>query len=331
MSLSADDLIEKRRNRRRLTYWRLAAFTLAAGLLVALAAWGGAFDRFGEKSVDHIARVTIEGFISDDRELIKLLEDLGRKDAVKAVILDINSPGGSTVGGEAIYEAVRTLAGRKPVAASVGTLAASAGYMIACATDQIVARRSSIVGSIGVLVQYGDVSVLFDKIGVKVDAVKSAPLKAEPSPFKPASEEAKQMIGRVVTGSFDWFVDLVTERRKFDRARTLALADGSIFTGTQGLANGLVDRIGGEEAAKAWLVEARSVSADLKIVEWKSERDGANPFAGASSSITLRQLLEQPLDQATLRRLQELLSRGLFLDGLQSVVQIPPSQSGGTR
>jgi protease-4 len=203
--------------------------------------------------------------------------------------------------------------------------------MIACATDQIVARRSSIVGSIGVLVQYGDVSVLFDKIGVKVDAVKSAPLKAEPSPFKPASEEAKQMIGRVVTGSFDWFVDLVTERRKFDRARTLALADGSIFTGTQGLANGLVDRIGGEEAAKAWLVEARSVSADLKIVEWKPERDGANPFAGASSSITLRQLLEQPLDQATLRRLQELLSRGLFLDGLQSVVQIPPSQSGGTR
>ncbi len=331
MALTADEMIEKRRNRKKLGFWRLAAFVALAAMLVSLAAWGGAFRQFGEKAVSHIARVKVEGVITDDRELLALLEKLGKESAVKAVILDINSPGGSTVGGEAVYEAVRALTAKKPVVASVGTLAASAGYMIACASDQIIARRSSIVGSIGVLFQYGDVSSLLDKVGVKVDAVKSSPLKAEPSPFKPATEEAKQMIGRVVTDSYGWFVDLVAERRKFDRAKTLALADGSIFTGAQGLANGLVDRIGGEEAAKAWLVEAKSVSADLKIVEWKPTRESDNPFAGASSEITVRHLLDLPLDKVSVKELRNLLSRGLFLDGLQSVMQGLAPEFEGSR
>ncbi len=331
MPLTADEMIEKRRTRKRLGFWRLAAFVALAVMLVALAAWGGAFKQLGEKASSHIARVKIEGIVTDDRELLALLEELGKKDAVKAVILDINSPGGSTVGGEAVYEAVRALASKKPVVASVGTLAASAGYMIACASDQIVARRSSIVGSIGVLFQYGDVSSLFDKVGVKVDAVKSSPLKAEPSPFHPATEEAKQMIGRVVTDSYGWFVDLVTERRKFDRAKTLSLADGSIFTGSQGLANGLVDRIGGEEAAKAWLVEAKAISTDLKIVEWKPKRESDNPFIGASASISLRQMLESPIDRVSIDELRKVLSRGLFLDGLQSVMQGSAPESKGSR
>lgn len=331
MPMTADEIIEKRRTRRKLGFWRFAAFVCLAAALAGIAAALGAFSHFGEKSVNHIARVKIEGIITDDRELITLLGELGKEASVKAVILDINSPGGSTVGGEAIYEAVRELAGRKPVAASVGTLAASAGYMIACATDQIVSRRSSIVGSIGVLFQFGDVSALFDKVGVKVDEVKSAPLKAEPSPFHPASEQAKQMIGRVVTDSYAWFVDLVTERRKFERSKTMALADGSIFTGSQGLANGLVDRLGGEQAAKDWLVEAKAINKDLKIVEWKPRRESSGLLGAVSGSLSLRQLLDLPLDKVSLPDLRNVLSRALFLDGLQSVMQSSTPMIEGSR
>ena len=325
MSLSAEEIIDRRRLRRRVTFWRVAAFLLLAGFILAIAGASGMFDRIGEKSADHIARVKIEGFIGDDRKLYELLEDLGKKDQVKAVILDISSPGGSTVGGEASYLAVRELAGKKPVVASVGTLAASAAYMIACGTDQIVARQSSIVGSIGVLFQYGNVTELLDKIGVKVDAVKSAPLKAEPSPFHPATEEAKEMIGRIVTDSYDRFVDLVAERRSMDRARTLALADGSIFTGSQGVANGLVDRIGGEDEAKAWLAEAKGIDADLKVIEWKPKRENDNPFGASAILATLMRSVfgEQDSELAT-----RLLSDRLFIDGLMSVMQTPLATPG---
>ena len=321
MTMTADEIIERRQTRRRLGFWRVAAFLAIAAFILAAAAAGGAFSAFSEKSRQHIARVKIEGFISDDRKMLELLAELGKKDQVKAVILDIASPGGSTIGGEAMYEAVRELSAGKPVVASVGTLAASAAYMIACASDQIVARHSSIVGSIGVLFQYGDVSAMLDKLGVKVDAIKSAPLKAEPSPFHPATEEAKQMIGRIVTDSYDWFVDLVSERRKLGRARTLQLADGSIFTGSQGLANGLVDRLGGEAAAKAWLVEAKSIDKDLRIVEWKPKNDDSGLFGTPAGAAELVRLLGNPVDALQSPQLRGFISRRLFLDGLMSVMQ----------
>lgn len=328
MAFDAEEIIDRRRLRRRVTFWRVAAFLLLAGFVVALAGAAGAFRAFGEKGSDHIARVKIDGFIGDDRKLRELFEELGKKDRVKAVILDINSPGGSTVGGEATYEAIRKLSDKKPVVASVGTLAASAAYMIACGTDQIVARRSSIVGSIGVLFQYGDVSTLFDKIGVKVDAIKSAPLKAEPSPFHPATEEAKQMIGRIVGDSYDWFVDLVAERRKMDRAKTLALADGSIFTGAQGLANGLVDRLGGEAAAKEWLVKEKGLSDGMKIVEWKPKAEDEGVLGSGASILALRDALLYGRDAPSLSQMQDLLRKTLFLDGLVSVMQTPANAAG---
>lgn len=331
MALTADDILDRRRLRRRVLTWRIFAFVVLAALIVTLAAAGGAFKSFTSKGSDHIARVKIDGFISDDDKLLELLSDLGKKDNVKAVILDISSPGGSTVGGEAVYEAVRELAGKKPVVASVGTLAASAAYMIACGTDQIVTRRSSIVGSIGVLFQYGDVSTLLDKIGVKVDAIKSAPLKAEPSPFHPATEEAKQMIGRLIDDSYRWFVDLVAERRKMDHAKALALADGSIFTGAQGLENGLVDRLGGEETARKWLVEEKGVDDALKIVDWKPKREDDGFLPGSASLAGLQRLLAGESAPLTLHQIQEFFGNRLFLDGLVSVMQTSSGVSGSTQ
>ena len=132
----------------------------------------------------------------------------------------INSTGGATTGGEALYEALRKLAAKKPTVATVGTFGASAAYMAAIATDHIVARRTSITGSIGVIFQYPEVSELLDKLGVRVEEIKSAPLKAEPSPFKPATRGGQG--GRSPASSatpIDWFVDIVAERRGLPRER----------------------------------------------------------------------------------------------------------------
>jgi protease IV len=321
MSMSPDQIIDRRRLRRKLTFWRVFAFLVLAAFIFAVAAVMDVFEPLTKKGADHIARVEISGFISNDRDMLDLLEDLGKKQHVKAVLLDISSPGGSTVGGEAVYEAVRNLSKKKPVVTTVGTLAASAGYMIACATDHIVARRSSIVGSIGVLIQYGNVAGLFEKLGIEMDAVKSSPLKAEPSPFNPASEEAKQMLAKVVGDSYEWFVGLVAERRSFSPQKARQLADGAIFTGSQGLENGLVDQIGDEESARKWLVDNKGISDDLEFVDWKPKRQGSSDLLSIKAAAALSKLLGIEIDTQTAAQLREFLPRPLFLDGLISVMQ----------
>ena len=315
MALRADDLIDRRRLRRKLTFWRVAAIGIVALGVIALSAWFYG-DDFTGSAVDHIAKVRIEGTITEDEELIKRLETIRQSSKVKGVILSIDSPGGTTVGGESIYEEVRKLAADKPVVAEVGTLAASAGYMIASAADHIVAGKTSIVGSIGVLIQYPDVSGLMDKLGVKLEEVKSSPLKASPSPFKPTNDDERAMVRKLILDSYDWFVGIVAERRKMTREQALALADGSIFTGRQGVANGLIDAVGGETEAVGWLA-TKGVDAKLKVIEWKdTERRGGFLFSKAMAQ-TIGSALGLPAYSGDV--IHELGADRLFLDGLVSV------------
>lgn len=310
MALRADDVIDRRRLRRKLTFWRVAAGLVAAAAIAgaALLEWGG---DVRSTATDHVARVAIEGTITEDEKLLDLLERLRKADHVKGVILAIDSPGGTTAGGEAIFDAVRKLAAAKPVTAQVGTLAASAGYMIASAADHIVARQSSIVGSIGVLVQIPNVSVLMEKIGVSVDEVKSAPLKAEPSPFNQTTEPERAMMQRLIADSYDWFVGLVADRRPLSREEVLRLADGSVFSGRQGLTNKLVDQLGGEQEAFLWLT-TKGVSPDLKVIEWKPEDDRGGFLWGSAGAFAAQWL---GLDGLEAR----LGTDRLFLDGLVSL------------
>ena len=304
MTNRADDIIDRRRLRRKLTFWRVAALVVAA-LAIAGAASFAMRDSLGV--ADQIARVRIEGTITENEDLLKRLKRIGEAAHVKGVILTVDSPGGTTAGGEAIYEAVRKLAGEKPVVAQVGTLAASAGYMIASAADHIVARQSSIVGSIGVLVQFPDVTGLMDMVGVKLEGVKSSPLKAEPSPFTPTTEEERAMLRALVMDSYDWFVGLVEERRPLRRAEVMAVADGSIFTGRHALERKLVDSLGGEEKAIEWLA-SRGVDDKLDVIEWKPE-----PRGGLLSTLSAASVIGAltGLDRAGTDR--------LFLVGLVSV------------
>ncbi|MBR2688339.1 MAG: signal peptide peptidase SppA [Aquamicrobium sp.] len=313
MTLRADDLIDRRRLRRKLTFWRVAAIAVLLIGLATLSAW---YYRGGESTgVDHIAKIKIEGTITQDDELIRRIEAVRKASHVKGVILLVNSPGGTTVGGETIYDAVRKLAAEKPVVTEVGTLAASAGYMIASASDYIVAHQTSIVGSIGVLIQYPDVTGLMDKIGVKLEEVKSSPLKASPSPFAPTTEEARAMVRKLIMDSYDWFVDIVAERRKLPRPQALALADGSIFTGRQAVANKLIDTLGGEQEAVKWL-GTKGVDEKLKVVEWKSTERGSL-FLPNAMVRQIGRALGLPVESEEV--LRQIGADRLFLDGLVSV------------
>jgi len=320
VSLTADDIIDRRRLRKKISFWRIATFIILALALLAIIGFGMNRAGISATGSDHVARVSITGVITNDKPMLKLLEKLKDDDKVKGVILNISSPGGSTVGGEAMYEAVRELAEEKPVVTSVGTLAASAGYMIASATDHIVARRSSIVGSIGVLFQYADASELLDKIGVEVKSVKSSPMKAEPNPFNPASDETIEMIDRLIQDSYQWFVDIVAERRNMEEFEVLKLADGSIFTGNQGLENKLIDAIGGEEKAVEWL-EEKGVSEDLKILDRKPVRPTDSIFGNPAALYKIAQMLGIHMDTAEARALEDALRERLPLDGLVSIWQ----------
>ena len=322
MSLGSESWLDRRLLRRKLGFWRILA--IIAALIAGVLGYGYANGGFGTAHKDHIARVRVEGTITEDEKLLSLLKSVGEAQMVKGVILTIDSPGGTTAGGEAIYEAVRKLAAKKPVAAQVGTLAASAGYMIASATDHIVARKTSIVGSIGVLFQYPDISELLTKAGVKVEAIKSSPLKAEPNFFTPASEEAKSMIRRMIMDSYDWFVSIVDERRPLDRFQTLALADGSVFTGRQALQNKLIDELGGEDEAKAWL-ETKDVAKDLDIVEWKPQTETARWWLGASMRAAIMRLAG--LDGADSVFGHEILIDRMLQNGLLSVWHVDSSQN----
>lgn len=290
MSLNADALVERRRTRRKLVFWRALAFVAIAAGLVALAmALGGG--EFARKGTAHIARVTVSGVILQDPDVTRMLRDIEESDSVKAVVVSIDSPGGSTTGGEALYDGLRRIAAKKPVVATVGTLAASAGYMTAIAADHIVVLRTSITGSIGVYFQYGNVAELLDNLGVSVNAVKSAPLKAEPSPFTPEVPGAREMIGRLVDDSYQWFVDIVAERRGLPRPEALRLSDGSIYSGRQALELKLVDAIGDEETAISWLEKERGVTADLPVVDWQpADGYGELPLGSRVASAVLRAL-----------------------------------------
>ncbi len=313
MAQDAEALIERRKLRRKLTVWRIAFLLLLAVLIAAIASYSM---RGANYATPHVAKVRIEGTIFENEELLKRLNKIADDDAVKGVILILDSPGGTTVGGESIYEAVRKIAQKKPVVTQVGTLAASAGYMIASASDHIIARQTSIVGSIGVLFQYPDLSKLLDTIGVKVETIKSSPLKAEPNYFSPASDEAKAMIRNMIMDSYDWFVGIVQERRSFTHEQALALANGAVFTGRQALQNKLIDGLGGEEEAITWLA-SKGVSKDLPKLEWKA--------VSSDTGFSLRDLIIHAgarllgVPQEADAMLKEIAKDRIFLDGLLSV------------
>lgn len=260
MVLDADIVIDRRRLKRRLNLWRvIAVVAVVAAVFAAVGRVGGLYGRA------HVGRLSIEGVIVDDPQRDQALIDVADDDDVRALIVRIDSPGGTVVGGEALYHYLRRVAERKPVVAVMGEVATSAAYMAALAGDRIIAREGTITGSIGVIMQTADLTGLLEKIGVKPESVKSTPLKAQPSPLETFTPKAREAAREVVLDLYEMFVGMVEARRRLGHDQTLALADGRVFTGRQAVANGLIDGLGGELEARAWLDEVRDVDSAVPV------------------------------------------------------------------
>lgn len=314
-----DYLVDRRSLRRKLSLWRIVALILAGLGIIGLAvAVTGAGSRLGLAEA-HVARVSLDGLLTGDDATVKLLRDVAKSNAA-GVILRINSPGGTTAGSERLFAEIRSLAEKKPVVAQVGAMAASGGYIAAMGADGIVAEGNSIVGSIGVIFQYPNFSRLMDTLGVKMEEVKSSPLKAAPNPFEPASPAARAAMEALVVDSYNWFKALVRDRRKLDDAELARVSDGRVFTGRQGVELKLVDALGGEREAVKWLESNKSVAGDLPVKDWKRDRSirglglvGAAAFAADAAGFESLAL--------ALRRAGE---TGIAnLDGLVSIWQVP--------
>jgi protease-4 len=314
MALDAESVIDRRRLKRRLTAWRIAAVVL--GLLFFGALLLGDQSAGGPAGIlPHVARVTVSGVITDDRKMNELIDKVAKASQVKAVILDINSPGGTTTGGEAMYDAVRRLAEKKPVVAVCGTLATSAAYIVALATDRIFVYGNTITGSVGVIFQWAEVTELLHTLGIKVEEVKSGPLKAVPNPFEPTDERGRAVTEEMVQDAKVWFVDLVSDRRKIAASSVPGLTDGRIYSGRQALALNLVDQIGDEKAAMSWLVKERQVPMGLKIVDWKPTQESAGLFGWLFQSLAA----SIGLSAERIAGIAGQISATLKLDGLVSV------------
>ncbi len=263
-TLNADQIVERRRMRRRLSFWRLATLVV---LVAALASFG-LRGRIGLKlplAHPQVARIAITGLITGDDATIKLIDDAAKSKDVRAIILRIDSPGGTTAGSERLYLHERAAAKIKPVVAEVETMAASGAYVAALGADHIVARGNSLVGSIGVLFEYPNFYKLMNNVGIAYETIKSSPLKASPNGMEPTSDAARAALAAVVADSFTWFKGLVQTRRKMSDTDLAAVDDGRIFTGRQGVPLKLIDEIGGELQARAWL-QTKGVRESTPVV-----------------------------------------------------------------
>src|SRR3954470_13211052 len=286
MSLDSDVIVDRRRIRRKLTFWRVVAALVAITATVAVGVIATPGGRASLTSSGSIARVNIEGLIRSDQARAEALERL-EKSGAAAVVVHINSPGGTTAGSEQLHDALMRLKAKKPLVVVVEGLAASGGYIAAIAADHIVAQQSSLIGSIGVLFQYPNFSELMKTVGVKVEQVKSSPLKAAPNGFEPTSPEARAALDALVKDSYAWFRGLVKERRGMDDALLDKVADGRVFTGRQAVELKLVDALGDDKTAGEGLVTQKNVKKDLPVRDYKLQpRFSDLPFLRTAASIT---------------------------------------------
>ena len=305
MSLDADAIVDRRRLKRQLVAWRLTAVAAFAVLTyVAIATYTDLAPSQLATGKDHVATMEIGGLILDDQNRLEALDDIASSKSAKALIVRIDSPGGTAVGGETLYYALRKVAGAKPVVALIRTIGTSGGYMTALAADRIYARETSLTGSIGVILQTAEMSGLLEKIGVRAETLASGPLKGQPSATEPMTAEARNATQNLIDNTHEWFVKLVTDRRKLSTEEALVASDGRLFTGRQALDARLIDELGGMADARHWLNTNHGVPGNLPLhdVEIKIEGKGLLQRLLTSSGKTL-------------------LSERLTLDGLLTLWQ----------
>ncbi len=246
-----DYIIDRYRLKNSVNKWKFIALIL---LLIAL------FTIFYHKGdgvsgikSDYIASIDITGMLVQNKETIKSLNKIANDNNIKAVLVNINSSGGTGVGGESLYREFRKIAEKKPIVASIGEIGASAAYMAAIGTDRIYAYDISLVGSIGVIIMNIEVGEFAKKHGINLELIKSSPLKGIPNYFEKLNGQQKEYVQNLVNESNKYFIGLVKKRRNLSEDDLKKVSDGRIFTGSQANILKLIDQIGDGADAVKWL------------------------------------------------------------------------------
>ena len=272
MNLSPDYLIERKRNKMQLAKWKIFSLLLIIALVVFVGKNYSSDLNIASTSLqgaEVVGRIKINDIISDDLERIKNIEKIADNKKIKALIVHINSPGGSVVGSEMLYNSISKLSKTMPIAVVMGSVAASGGYMAALGGDYIISHNGTITGSIGVLMQSAEITELAEFVGVKFTNFKSDELKANPSFTEKLTPEAYQATMDSIYEVYDYFIELVAARRNLDIEYVKKLADGRIYSGRQALDLKLVDAIGNEDTARNWLEKEKEISKDIAIQDIK--------------------------------------------------------------
>jgi protease IV len=290
MSLETDLFLDRRRLKRGMVTWRVIA--ILALVLAALAVLArGAAVWPGHR---YVAVLRIDGIITDDEKRVQAVSDLATDRRAAALVVVIDSPGGSVAGGEALHDALAEVAKAKPVVTVMGGMAASAGYMIAVPAARIFARNATITGSIGVIMEAPEAGELLSKLGINVQTLVSGPLKGQPSFTAPMTDAGRQALQALLMNLYDQFVAMVAEGRHMSVADVRALADGRAYTGQEALPLHLIDAIGGMKEARAWLAQARAVPTALPTEDVASKANGVS-FLGIKLGGVANLLLSQTL------------------------------------
>jgi protease-4 len=274
MSNNSDNLAALIYLKDKLHKWKNITFFIVILFLLLLSQliFGGHLSG-GLADGDYIANIKIDGVIFENDYRSKVLNEVAKEKSIKAVIINIDSPGGSIVGSEILFNDLSAIAKNKPIVVLMNSVAASGGYMAAVASDYIIAHNGTLTGSIGVLMQAAEVTDLAQKVGVKFNTYKSSPLKGSPSPFEKSSFMVDSVIKESISDSYKFFSELVEKRRanKLNKALLKEIFDGRVFTGRQALQAGLIDEIGSKETAIEYLLKKLNVKdlpvEDVEITE----------------------------------------------------------------
>ena len=223
-------------------------------------------------SGDKIAIIEIDGVILDSKDTLDEIERVSKSDSVKGAIIRINSPGGGVAPSQEIYSELRKLSSKKPVVASLSSVAASGGYYIASAADKIVANSGTLTGSIGVIMDFSNVQGLFEKVGLKNNVIKSGRYKDIGSPHREMTVDERQLLQDVIDNVHDQFISAIVEGRKLDRKLVEKVADGRVFSGEQALDLQLVDKVGTIQDAIELTASMASIEGEPKVYYTKRDK-----------------------------------------------------------
>lgn len=289
MNMSPSYLLERMKLKKQVSNWR-ALFFIALTIVAILAFYDSfkSVKAIGSINTSVIARIDINGIILNDQAQLDFIKEVADNDAVKAVIMHINSPGGTTVGGEVIYRAVRALAGVKPVVIVQEDSAASAAYMISVAGDYIIARNGTMTGSIGIIAQTYEITELAQRLGIKLNTFKSSPVKGIGFPTEAITSEGRKSIQDTIDDQYEMFLEIVSQRRNIPLETLRKIGDGRIYTGRQALKLKLIDAIGDESAAIKWLETNKSIKGlKVKLFELEAKEISFKDMLQSTANVTI--------------------------------------------